>query len=157
MLISIDANVLVALTDTRDKWHHDAILLRDALLTSGAQLVYFDCVINEAISVIGRRAEEQKRSDQFEHLLDALFATVPEALITWISAAAQHLFPEVISLCRAHQGRLNFNDALIALACKELGMSFILSFDGDFDNVAWLRRIADFESINDALSTIDRQ
>lgn len=63
MLIAIDANVLVALTDKRDKWHRHAVLLRDALVAAGAELVYFDCVVNETISVIGRRAEEQRRSD----------------------------------------------------------------------------------------------
>lgn len=46
---------------------------------------------------------------------------------------------------------LNFNDALIALACEELDVSVILSFDGDFDHIAWLKRIADFEGIDDAL------
>lgn len=60
--VTIDANVIVALVDAHDKWHHSAIVLRDALLNAGAQLVYFDCVINEAIGVIGRRTEEQKRS-----------------------------------------------------------------------------------------------
>jgi len=141
--VTIDANVIVALVDARDKWHHDAVVLRDALLNAGAQLVYFDCVINEAIGVIGRRTEEQKRSDQFEHLLDELTTMIPERSITRISVAVQRLFQEVVGLCRSHQGRLNFHDALMALACQELGIRFILSFDEDFDEVVWLTRIAD--------------
>jgi len=141
-MASIDANVLVALVDTRDKWHHDAIALRDALLNVNAQLVYFDCVVNEAISVMGRRAEEQKRSDQFEHLVDGLTALVPERDITWISLAGPRLFQDVVSLCRHHQGRLNYHDALMALVCQELGIHHIVSFDPDFDEVAWLTRIA---------------
>lgn len=68
----IDANVLVALVDARDKWHSQAIALRDALLAQQAQLLYFDCVVNETVGVIGRRAEEQKRSDQFGALLNSL-------------------------------------------------------------------------------------
>jgi len=51
--VAIDTNVIVALVDAHDKWHHSAVALRDALLDAGAQLVFFDCVINEAISVIG--------------------------------------------------------------------------------------------------------
>jgi predicted nucleic acid-binding protein len=130
--VAIDANVLVALADARDAWHARATALRDVLLAAGADLVYFDCVINEAIGVIGRRAEEQRRSDQFAKLLDGLLTIAPEEAITWIAAAAQSRYREVLDLCRTHQGRLNFNDALIALECRDFGIHLILSFDNDF-------------------------
>lgn len=141
-IAAIDTNVIVALVDVSDKWHHGALALRDALLDVGAQLVYFDCVVNEAIGVIGRRTEEQKRPDQFVRLLDGL-TNLPEPTITWISGAGQRLFREVVSLCRDHNGTLNFHDALMALICQELGIQFIVSFDCDFDEIAWLTRIAD--------------
>lgn len=146
-IVSIDTNVIVALVDAHDKWHQSAIALRDALLNAGTQLVYFDCAINEAIGVIGRRAEEQKRSDQFEHLLDGLTQLVPESSITWISSTGQRLFKEVVNLCRSSQGTLNFHDALMALVCQELDIKFIVSFDSDFDQVTWLTRIADPASV----------
>jgi len=140
--VIVDANVLVALADARDKWHDTAVALRDALLTAGVQLGFFDCVINESIGVIGRRAEEQRRSHEFAHLLDELMVLVPEQCITWISSSAQRLYGEVVRLCRSHHGKLNFNDALMALASQELGIGAIVSYDGDFDEVAWLTRIA---------------
>ncbi len=139
----IDTNVVVALADAQDKWHTRAVALRDALLAAQTELVYYDCVINEAIGVIGRRAEEQRRSDQFSRLLDGLLAIVPEQNITWIATSAQRLFPSIAELCRQHQGRVNFHDALMALACRELGISVIVSFDGDFDHVGWLERISE--------------
>jgi len=37
---------------------------------------------------------------------------------------------------------MNFNDALIALACRERGIPAIASFDADLDQVAWLSRLA---------------
>lgn len=40
------------------------------------------------------------------------------------------------------KGELNFNDALIALACRERGITLIASFDPDFDHVPWLKRVA---------------
>ena len=40
-----------------------------------------------------------------------------------------------------------FRDALIALACRERGISAIASFDADFDQVPWLKRIAQPEDI----------
>jgi len=139
----VDTNVLVALLDGRDKWHPTAVALRDALRGAGVQIVYLDCVVNEAIGVIARRTEEQGRPDQFVRLLDSLAALVPEPGITWIAPAGQRLFRQALDLCREHQGRLNFNDALIALASRELGVQFVVSFDADFDQIAWLSRIAD--------------
>ena len=139
----IDTNVLVALVDGHDKWHQRAIALRDSLLAAQAQLVYFDCVINEAIGVIGRRAEEQRRSDQFSRLLDGLLTIVPEQNVTWIATSAQRLFASIAELCHQHQGRVNFHDALMALACRELSISVIVSFDADFDHVDWLERISE--------------
>ena len=38
-------------------------------------------------------------------------------------------------------------NVVVALACQELGISAIVSFDGDFDHVAWLRRISDASQV----------
>jgi predicted nucleic acid-binding protein len=140
--IIVDANLVVALADARDKWHAEATAVRDALQASAADLVYFDCVVNEAVSVLGRRAEEQARPNQFDLLLDRLTGLIPEARITWIATAGKRLYSDVLELCRDHQGRLSFNDALIALAANELGIRFIASFDADFDEIGWLARVA---------------
>ena len=142
----IDTSVVVALADTHDKWHVHAVALRDALLASGIRQLYFDCVINEAIGVIGRRTEEQRRSEQFERLLDGLLLLIPAQAITWISGAGERLFPKTLALCREHQGKLNYHDALMALACRELDVRLIVSFDGDFDGIAWLTRV--FEPVS---------
>lgn len=146
--VAIDTSVVVALTDAHDKWHASAVTLRDALVASGVKPVYFDCVINEAIGVIGRRAEEQKRSEQFERLLDGLLTLIPAQTITWVSGAGERLLPEILALCRQHQGKLNYHDALMAFACRELGIHAIASFDGDFDNITWLERIFDSTSVS---------
>ena len=47
-------------------------------------------------------------------------------------------------------GALNFNDALIALACRERGIPAIASFDADFDQVSWLQRLARPEDVPSA-------
>ena len=52
------------------------------------------------------------------------------------------LYPEIIGLMRSSGGELNFHDALIALACRERNIPAIASFDGDFDQINWLRRLA---------------
>ena len=142
-MVVIDTSVVVALVDENDKWHTRAVLLREALLSAGLELLYFDCVVNEAISVIGRRTEERQRSAQFGPLLDELLSLVPNEAITWISVDSERLFPEILALCRGHLGRLNFHDAFMALVCRELDIEVIVSFDKDFDDIAWLTRAFD--------------
>lgn len=138
----IDSNVLVALVDKHDKWHPQAQELRAALQVEVIDLVYFDCVLNETISVMARRGEEQKRTAQFPSFLSDLLQQVPEDEVTWISADTQRLFGRIVELVRQTNGALNFHDALIALSCQELGIVAIVSFDEDFDNVTWLIRAA---------------
>jgi predicted nucleic acid-binding protein len=139
--VALDTNVVVALVDDRDTWHSAAVAMRTALLEAQVQLVYFDCVLNETVGVIGRRTAEQKRPEQFDRLLDGLLAMMPPTHITWIASAAQPWFPEIVRLCREGHGTLNFHDALIALACQELGVRFLVSFDPDFDRIPWLTRM----------------
>lgn len=138
----IDANVLVGLFDTQDKWHDVAIALRDELNKAKVDLVYFDCVINETISVLARRTYEQKRPEQLDALLEQLESLIPASDITWASGETRRLYTEIVSLVRASSGKLNFHDALIALICREQDVSTIVSFDRDFDELDWLTRIA---------------
>jgi predicted nucleic acid-binding protein len=145
--VALDTNIVVALVDDRDTWHGTAVTMRDALLEIHAQMVYFDCVFNETIGVIGRRTAEQKRPEQFNRLLDRLTALISPASITWVGGAAQQWFPEIIRLCRENHAALNFHDALIALACQHLAVRFLVSFDPDFDHLVWLTRIHDVTQI----------
>ena len=75
-------------------------------------------------------------------LLDRLNDQGPAEAITWILPDVPRLYPEVLNLIRSSSGELNFNDALIALACRERGIPAIGSFDADFDQVPWLYRLA---------------
>jgi predicted nucleic acid-binding protein len=138
----IDTNVLVAITDSHDKWHGKALILLDTLKLQGVQIIYFDCVLSETVSVMARRAEEQKRSEQFSSLLDNLLQTIPLANITWISSEIRTMYPDVMKLVRENLGILNFNDSLIALSCRALKINSIVSFDKDFDQISWLKRIS---------------
>jgi predicted nucleic acid-binding protein len=99
-------------------------------------------VLNETISVLARRAQEQRRSQQFPSLLATLLQQVPTEVIVWLSTETQRLYDRVVDLVRSTAGHLNFHDALIALSCQELSIGVIVSFDPDFDHVPWLRRIA---------------
>lgn len=144
---AIDSNVLVALLDNQDKWHSQARALHAALKAEGVDLVYFDCVLNETISVMARRAEERKHSIEFPSLLDEVLQKVPEDIVTWISADTRRLFQPIVELIRQTKGALNFHDALIALSCRELEIAALVSFDEDFDIVAGVTRVANSDKV----------
>lgn len=139
--VIIDAHFLVALMDERDVWHQKAVTIVNALRTEEAKAVYLDCVLNEVISVLGRRFEERGRTNEFSEVLKKLKILVPERLITWVYPRVPELYNEILNLIDEHNGKLNFHDALIALTSKEMVIEDILSFDGDFDEIAWLKRI----------------
>lgn len=141
--VVLDTSVLVGLVDSRDVWHRPGIALREALKTVHAEVVYFDCVVNETVSVLVWRARERKLPGEFADLLAQLMSLVPQESITWISAETQSLYPEIMALIRNTSGELNFHDALIALGCRETGIQWIASFDRDFDRVHWIATLRD--------------
>ena len=109
----IDTNVLVAVTDSNDKWHEKTPALLDALRFQNIGIVWFDCVINETISVLARRTEEQKRSGQLSLLLDSLIRMIPPEDITWISSETRRLYDDILEQILKSQGKLNFHDAMM--------------------------------------------
>ena len=142
MRVAIDSSVLVALLDQRDLWHVKAQTLYNALLEAEITPVYFDCVTAEAVSATVRRLHEQGRAAQVPVLLGRLNTQAPHETLTWIFPDVPRLYPQVLELIRSSSGELNFNDALIALACREREIPAIASFDAGFDQVAWLERLA---------------
>jgi predicted nucleic acid-binding protein len=138
--VVVDTSVLVALLNPRDVWREQAMTLHDTLVASEHELLYFDCVVTEAISTVARRLIEKRRSSEIEALLTQISVRTPAGGITWILPDTPRLYPQALELIRSTSGNLNFNDALIALACRERNIVAIASFDADFDGVAWLRR-----------------
>jgi predicted nucleic acid-binding protein len=154
--VALDTSLLVGLVDSRDIWHPAAVTLRDAFKGAQAQMVYFDCVINETINVLARRAKERKRSSEFTELLTRVVSQAPEDSIIWISTETRRFYPEIIDLVRDSMGALNFNDMLVALGCRELGIERIATFDSDFDSVAWLKRLSSPNDITSSFLTPSR-
>ncbi len=74
---------------------------------------------------------------------------IPASSITWISREGERLHDQVLALCRAHGGHLNYNDALMAVFCREKGIRWIVSFDRDFDELSWLLRISSPDQIEE--------
>ncbi len=142
MRVVIDSSVLVGLINPRDLWRKQSLVLRQALLDAGNELLYFDCVVAEAVSAAARRLHEKGRVSEVKVLMDRLDAQAAPTDITWILPDVPDLYADILGLIRSSSGELNFNDALIALACRQRGIPAIASFDADFDHISWLRRLA---------------
>jgi predicted nucleic acid-binding protein len=155
MLIGIDTSVVVGLLDAKDHWHSAATSLQAALIAAKLELVYFDCVLAEAVSTVTRRLREKRRERELPALLDRLSTIFPEETLTWILPDAPRLYRQVIDQIRSSEGELNFNDSLIALACRERQISALASFDQDFDHIPWLKRAATPEDVTALLSEPD--
>jgi predicted nucleic acid-binding protein len=143
MRIAIDSSVLVGLINPLDTWRQQALTLRAAFVAADANLIYFDCVAAEAASAATRRLHEKGRLAEVAALLDRLHAQVPSNALTWILPDTPRLYQAAFDLMRSSSGALNFNDALIALACREREITELASFDPDFDAIPWLHRITD--------------
>jgi predicted nucleic acid-binding protein len=140
--VAVDASVLAALINPNDLWRSQATALEQALIDRQAELAFFDCVVMEAISAMTRRLHEKKRGEDTALLIRHLTMRVPIEEITWILPSVQHFYKKALDLIQDSKGVLNFNDALIALACREIGIPFIASFDADFDTISWLQRVS---------------
>ncbi|MCC7362307.1 MAG: type II toxin-antitoxin system VapC family toxin [Anaerolineales bacterium] len=141
--IALDTSFVLGLLDRQDLWHERAEQLKTQLAAYGWQPVVFDCVISEAISTIAHRTHERRRGAETGELLSRLRNEFPAHSIVWVYPDLPRLYESVVDLVEGSSGALNFNDALIALSCRNRKIIYLASFDSDFDQVAWLKRIAE--------------
>ena len=147
--VVVDSNVLIGILNPLDHWHTHSIAFHDALKSAGVQLIYFDCVITQVTSAAARRLFEKDLADEVDQLFNRLDAQIPKTEITWVLSEVGRLYEDVLDLMRSSGGELNFHDALIAIICREQQIPAIASYDADFDQVPWLKRIAVPEDLAD--------
>ena len=147
MEIVVDSSVLVGMLVPNDVWHDRTVELWATIEANGHRAVVLDCVIAESISVAARRLREKGFAAEVPSLLDSLSVHIPHETITWAMHDVSRLYLQILDLVRSSSGELNFNDALIVLICRERDISAIASFDADFDQIPWLKRIAQPEDI----------
>ena len=140
--IGIATSVLVGLLDKKDIWHGKATELYNFLKQQKAEIIIFDCVLAETISTLCRRIHEKRRDDDLSNLVDKFLEHFPTEVITWVNYDIPVLYEEIIALIRSSHGELNFNDSLIAISCRNRSISFLASFDKDFDTIDWFKRIS---------------
>ncbi|HKZ86345.1 MAG TPA: type II toxin-antitoxin system VapC family toxin [Anaerolineae bacterium] len=140
--IGLDTTFIAGTLDVEDMWHARTLELQVALEAHGFEPVIFDCVLAEVVSILARRVHEKRRAAQLATLLAQLKIQFPTKSIVWLYPDLPKVYEDVVALVEQSSGELNFNDALIALACRDRGIEYLASFDADFDHVNWLKRIS---------------
>ena len=140
--VGVDTSVLIGLLDPQDVWHGPAVALKQALQAHQPEVAVFDCVLAEAVSAMARRIHEQRRSADLDFLLTRVRDDYSTDGILWVLPDVPVLYHDILDLVRSSHGALNFNDALIALSCRLRDIPLVASFDRDFDDVDWLKRVA---------------
>ncbi|MEM7124805.1 MAG: type II toxin-antitoxin system VapC family toxin [Chloroflexota bacterium] len=155
MKIVIDSSVLIGLLNPNDHWHSHTTTFFSAIQATDTELIYLDCVIAESVSTVLRRLTEQGRMDEIEPLFERLDAYAPQSDINWFLPQVPAFYTDILTLMRSTNGELNFHDALIAIICREQQIPTIASYDRDFDQISWLKRIASPEDLTKAISLED--
>ena len=88
------------------------------ILSARLEPIYFDCVLAEAVSTVARRLREKRRSADLTRFLNRIVADFQPEVITWILPDVPRLYVPALEAVQSSGGELNFNDALIALACR---------------------------------------
>jgi predicted nucleic acid-binding protein len=139
--VCLDSNYLVALLDQRDVWHQEAARVHVALRERLASTITADCVINEVLTVFGRRSRERGQPDAFSQLTERLLEVVPPEAVTRLYPHVPRWFDRCVAVMRETAGALNFHDAMLGVAADEIGYRAVVSFDSGFDLLGNLKRL----------------
>lgn len=131
----IDSNIFVALIDESDVHHNHAKTVLENIESDQGQIFASDVVLNEVLSVIARRCEEKKRSEQFSLFSDQFFRYLKDLPILCLYQLLPKFTHAVVSLMKESAGRLNFHDALIAFFLGEVREVKLVTFDRDFQEL----------------------
>ena len=139
--LCLDTNFLVGLFDESDVWHHMARDIYLLLQEHQVVVVYLDCVMNELFTVLARRCRQRGRTELFPLLIEQISQIIPDTAITWVYPHLPRWYNRCLDVMEETQGQLNFHDALIVTAIKEMDFSALIGFDAGFDQLPEVSRL----------------
>jgi predicted nucleic acid-binding protein len=115
--VVVDANVLVGKLDRNDSLHAQAQSILDRLQRDGHTPLVLDILLQEAISVLCRRAVQRKgEPPDLNHALAVVRGWVENGEVALMHHELAARFPQILDIIESSAGAFNFNDAaLIAL------------------------------------------
>ena len=140
--VVLDANVLVARLDATDTLAGRAQQLGERLRDEGAELVLLDILVNEAVSVLCRRARERRKAPpDLAGALATVRAWARAGAIRWVAESVETRFDSIVDVVEQSGGALNFNDALLVVLQREGTIGDVASFDQGLDVAPGFRRL----------------
>ncbi len=137
--VLVDTSFLVAQLDERDVHHQTARALHELFRRREVAYIYLDCVVNEAVTVLARRALERKVDPK--PIIRRLRREIPTEMLDWTGPELPRLWERSLDTLEMYKGRLSFHDCLLVLVSQEGGIEWIASFDRSFDQVKALKRV----------------
>ena len=134
--IIVDTNVLVALLDSKDVHHKNAVRLAQRLEKEGKQILLMDCILVELYSVIARRSRE--RGYDFSQIFPQIIEIEEMYDVIMAYDYRARLHTKVLNLILLSGGALNYHDGLIGLVMKRKRIRKIATFDRDFATIEWV-------------------
>ena len=130
---------MVAQLDERDVHHQTAKALHELFRKREVAYIYLDCVVNEAVMVLARRALERKIDPR--PIIRRLRKEIPTEMLDWTGPELPRLWERTLDTLETYKGRLSFNDCLLVIVSQEGGIEWLASFDQSFDQVSGIKRI----------------
>jgi len=127
-VIAADSSYFVALSDTKDRWHEDALRVRGSV---PQEFFLSDFVVAEAVTIIGSRRGGKPARTMYEYFMDSCEVDFADGDLLR-DGMIHHL---------RYDGRLSVTDCMTLAIMDRRRTRDIVSFDSDFDRVRGIRRI----------------
>lgn len=137
--VLVDSSFLIAQLDERDTHHKTAKTIHELFRNQGVSYLYLDCVVNETITVLARRARERKVDPV--PIIRRVRGEFPSGRLTWTGPELPRLWDPALDILEEYRGQLSLHDCLIILIAREEAIPWVASFDRGFDQVDGLRRV----------------
>ncbi|MGH7800007.1 MAG: type II toxin-antitoxin system VapC family toxin [Thermodesulfobacteriota bacterium] len=137
--VIVDTSFLVAQLDERDVHHQTAKALHELFRKREVAYIYLDCVVNETVTVLARRALERKVDPR--PIIKRLRKEIPAEMLDWTGPELPRLWERTLDTLETYKGSLSFNDCLLVIISQEGGIEWIASFDQSFDKVSGVKRV----------------
>jgi predicted nucleic acid-binding protein len=141
--IVMDANVLVGHLDQYDSLHERAEALGERIRANGDVPQAIDLLLQEAISVLCRRARERKQqAPNLPDILRKVRGWFERGQVAFTQAKLEGFFPEVLEVIEQTGGTLNYNDAAIVVLQRRGYIGEVATFDANLASHPGFRTFA---------------
>jgi predicted nucleic acid-binding protein len=138
----VDSNFLVALIDEQDSQNKKAQNLVARVYREDSMVLLSDIVLSEVLSVLAKRCEAKKKSNQFPAYLARIREFIADAPILSVYELLPKNYNRIFDMMKQSLGKLSFNDCLIVVFLNAVPEVTLVSFDADFIEIDGLKVLA---------------